>query len=483
MADAESPRKRLQEEATCSVCLDFFTDPVTIDCGHNFCRACIEKCWRNSPTDAACPECRERVQQPSLKPNRLLANMVEIAKELSFLGSKEVKAEGRGEKVCETHQEPLKLFCKDDEAAICVVCDRSKEHRDHNVVPLQEAAQEYKDLIHHRLEILRKEREEIMAFKVERETEIQALLEQLKARKEKTVVHFQQLRQFLVEQEKLFMAQMEEVEKKIAMKRDEQVAKISELLLSLERMMQEMAEKRQQSVSELLQDIKCTLKRCEKNTFEKSVVYFSPALRWRISDVWDMNFFLEGSMKQFQDTLVSGLQLKKANILLNPYTANPQVILSEDFRSASLQKHRQDLPDNPERFDRLKCVLGCEGFTAGRHYWEVSVGNEGAWAVGVARESVRRKGMINFGSEEGIWNMGRWNSAYRASDSPDCSPLSLSKEPKRIRVSLNYEGRVLAFHDADTATLIYTYSVAPFSGETLFPFFWVWGKAHLTLSP
>ncbi|CAM5098174.1 unnamed protein product [Natator depressus] len=137
---AVSPVESLQEEATCPLCLEYFTDPVTLECGHNLCRACIAQCWEGPDTAASCPQCRETVQQGNLRPNRQLANVVEIAKRLSFQAA---KAAGGGG-VCGEHQEALKLFCEEDQTPICVVCDRSRAHRTHTVVPIQEAAQEYK---------------------------------------------------------------------------------------------------------------------------------------------------------------------------------------------------------------------------------------------------------------------------------------------------------------------------------------------------
>ncbi|KFV16674.1 Tripartite motif-containing protein 7, partial [Pterocles gutturalis] len=35
----------LPSEASCSICSEYFRDPVSIHCGHNFCRACITRCW------------------------------------------------------------------------------------------------------------------------------------------------------------------------------------------------------------------------------------------------------------------------------------------------------------------------------------------------------------------------------------------------------------------------------------------------------
>lgn len=130
----------LQDEATCSVCLEFFKDPVSIECGHNFCRACIIKSWKDLEMDFPCPQCREVFQQKSFRPNRQLANMSEIISQFTLRGAKGAEEDG----LCVKHREALKLYCKDDRRTICVVCDRSREHRPHAVVPVDEASEEYK---------------------------------------------------------------------------------------------------------------------------------------------------------------------------------------------------------------------------------------------------------------------------------------------------------------------------------------------------
>nr|XP_020633691.1 thaicobrin-like [Pogona vitticeps] len=188
-------------------------------------------------------------------------------------------------------------------------------------------------------------------------------------------------------------------------------------------------------------------------------------------------------MKQFRDSLLPGSQLQKANVTLDPMTANPCLFLSEDRKSVRYEFRWQDLHDNPERFNNQLYVLGCEGFRAGRHYWEVTVGSEGNWAVGVARKSVRRKGFVEWITKEGIWALGRWRSKYRASNLSVETCLSLSEKLRRIQVSLNYEGGQVSFHDADTGSHLYTFSGASFSGETLLPFFHVAGRGPITISP
>uniref|UniRef100_UPI00109F5488 butyrophilin subfamily 1 member A1-like n=1 Tax=Podarcis muralis TaxID=64176 RepID=UPI00109F5488 len=176
-----------------------------------------------------------------------------------------------------------------------------------------------------------------------------------------------------------------------------------------------------------------------------------------------------------------------ANVTLDPDTAHPELILSEDQKSVRLGDKPQALPDNPERFSHDICVLGREGFTAGRHFWEINVESGEYWALGVARKSVERKDYFNFSPTWGIWAVwksgGDLGGEYWACISPVSSLLSLSEEPRRIRVTLDYEGGRVSFSDADSGAELYTFSGASFSGETLLPFFHLLdNKTHLSIS-
>nr|XP_008107421.1 PREDICTED: zinc finger protein RFP [Anolis carolinensis] len=303
MASGDS-MKKLCLELACPICLEYFKEPVMIiSCGHHFCQSCLDQCWEGK--EASCPQCREKVQEGDIRPNRQLANLVEIAKEL---GSQKAEEKGR---VCQRHQEPLKLFCKNHEAPICVVCDRSKEHKNHKVIPLDEASKEYKDQIGNLLETLKKEREKILACKADAARESQDVLGKIQREKDKAVAAFRLMYQFLEEQEKILLAKMEEVEKEISAKGDEHLARLSEELSSLSKLIQEMEEKHQQPASELLQDIKSVLQGYkEKEKFEIPVA-FPPSLKWNILDICDINPFLEGIMKPFKDSLESGLHQQK----------------------------------------------------------------------------------------------------------------------------------------------------------------------------
>ncbi|XP_008103861.1 E3 ubiquitin-protein ligase TRIM7 [Anolis carolinensis] len=466
-------------EITCSVCLEYFKDPVTLECGHNFCQSCVTQYWEKSDTqETSCPQCREKVQQRNLKSNWYLANIIEITKKRPQ-GQK--RAEDQ-ERVCGKHQEPLKLFCKDDGTPICCVCDRSKEHKDHTVIPVEEAAQEYKELMSVRQDILEKEKEKNLIYKAETNKEAQALLKQIEEKMEKTLEESTQVRQFLEEQEKHIQVQMEELKKQITRKRDEHLVLLSRKVSSLESLIQKMKEKCQHPPVELLQDVGSILQRSEeKKIFEKRVA-FLPKLKWKVWEFCDLNSGLSAVMKQFRGTLLPKLELQKANVSLDPDTACSYLVVSEDHQRVRWEAKNQDVPDNPERFNPRAYVLGHEGFTKGRHFWEVVVETEGGWSVGVAKKSVRRKGRVTVSPKEGIWALGNWAGSYRAIIHPSNSALSLTGKIKRVRVCLNCDVNQLAFYNADTGDQIYKLSNVPFIGETVVPFFNVGRGGQLKVS-
>ncbi|XP_050777263.1 butyrophilin subfamily 1 member A1-like isoform X1 [Gopherus flavomarginatus] len=168
-------------------------------------------------------------------------------------------------------------------------------------------------------------------------------------------------------------------------------------------------------------------------------------------------------------------------VTLDPDSANPYLILSKDQKRVRLEGVDKKLLANHEGFRYSPCVLASEGFTSGRHYWGVKVGSKGGWAVGVARESVRRKeGVVILKPEEGIWAVERqWWGEFWALTSP-MTLLSLSRKPEKIRVSLDYEEGLVEFFDADNVKPFYAFRSVSFTGEKIFPFFRVGGAgAHL----
>ncbi|XP_063152449.1 butyrophilin subfamily 1 member A1-like isoform X2 [Candoia aspera] len=181
------------------------------------------------------------------------------------------------------------------------------------------------------------------------------------------------------------------------------------------------------------------------------------------------------------DVINSGCLLCKAYVTLDPDTAHPKLVLSEDRKSMVLGNKPRITFHCCKTFDQCLFVLGHKKFKSGRYYWEVTVGNEDGWGLGVARASVRRKGIVPIDPAEGIWAMAKWGDHCTVLLPPHFPILPISWDLKRIRVSLNYTGGRLSFFDADRGILLFAFSGASFSGESLHPFFWLWGKAQLSL--
>uniref|UniRef100_A0A8D0HA71 B30.2/SPRY domain-containing protein n=1 Tax=Sphenodon punctatus TaxID=8508 RepID=A0A8D0HA71_SPHPU len=229
---------------------------------------------------------------------------------------------------------------------------------------------------------------------------------------------------------------------------------------------------------------KLLLSRYKKEKFDNPGV-FSPEFKEAIWESSQRNPFLKIIVEHFRDTLSPGHHWKKANVTLDPSTANPNLVLTEKQKSVRWGDTHQKLPSNPLRYDSWPCVLGCERFTSGRHYWEVEVevGGDKHWIVGVARASVQRKGEISLSPEEGIWAIQQLRQDEYQATTSCATQLSMSSPPRRIRVYLDYAVGKVAFLNADTMIPIFTFPPAAFFGETIHPWFGVGKGTRLRLCP
>ncbi|XP_035871670.1 butyrophilin subfamily 3 member A3-like [Phyllostomus discolor] len=173
-----------------------------------------------------------------------------------------------------------------------------------------------------------------------------------------------------------------------------------------------------------------------------------------------------------------------ADVFLDPDTAHPNLHVSEDKRSLQWADTWQNLPENPNRFQGIYCVLGCESFMSGRHFWEVEVGNRVQWRIGVCREDVRRKDGDKMVPENGFWTVElNPGSDYRALTNPK-TPLTDVSPPGRVGVFLDCELGQVSFYNALDGSHIFTFPPTYFSGP-LRPVFGIWEKdpTPLTICP
>ncbi|XP_043942106.1 zinc-binding protein A33-like [Protopterus annectens] len=145
-----------EEFLTCPVCLELFIKPVILDCGHNFCKSCIEKVWDSSDKVPDCPECRKEFKTRKYTVNWLLAKQVEAVRlRTGSTDGNSVVGQPLNTAFCEQHEEKLKLFCREDETLVCIICRDSAKHAGHSFLPVGEAASLHRHLFIQGLELYR----------------------------------------------------------------------------------------------------------------------------------------------------------------------------------------------------------------------------------------------------------------------------------------------------------------------------------------
>ncbi|XP_043390679.1 butyrophilin subfamily 2 member A1 isoform X6 [Chelonia mydas] len=156
------------------------------------------------------------------------------------------------------------------------------------------------------------------------------------------------------------------------------------------------------------------------------------------------------------------------DITLNPDTAHPNLSISKDKKFTHEAQPQKVLP-TPERFDSTVCVLGCEGFSSGKHYWEVDVRNSTDWDLGVARKSIERKGKLSLCPTKGFWVLVCSGRDYWAKTDP-WTRVIVQKKPKKIGVYLSYQEGLVTFFNVTDMSVLFTFNDCSFSGE-VYPFF------------
>ncbi|XP_069483494.1 E3 ubiquitin-protein ligase TRIM39-like isoform X2 [Ambystoma mexicanum] len=249
---AGTPNQILQDEARCPICLDFFTDPVMTGCVHNFCRACITQYWECQADTFPCPQCRKPFVSKKLKPNRLLVSVVEAAKQMMS----EARVPQDSSNLCEVHKEELKLYCRDDERAICTICDRSRDHRDHRVIPLEEASEDYKQIFQTFLEPLRMKCKDLIKLKWRDEQRITNLKAEIGEQRIYIKMEMEKLHQQLNDEEEVLLHRLQEAEASLSIIHTNVIEKMSDEIINRHEFIVKIETKCQQPAKEFIKDAK-----------------------------------------------------------------------------------------------------------------------------------------------------------------------------------------------------------------------------------
>uniref|UniRef100_A0A8C9DLZ6 E3 ubiquitin-protein ligase TRIM17 n=1 Tax=Prolemur simus TaxID=1328070 RepID=A0A8C9DLZ6_PROSS len=453
--DAVELARKLKEEATCSICLDYFNDPVMTSCGHNFCRECIQMSWekakgkkgrRRRKGSFACPECRETSPHRNLRPNRLLTKVAEMARQHPGLQRQDL---------CRLHQEPLKLFCEDDQRPICVVCREAKEHRLHRARPLDEAAQDYKLKLEKDMEYLREEMSKTGNLQAKEEQALDEWQNKVRRRRERIVLEFAKVGLCLAEEERRLLQALKEEEEETASRLQESKALLAQQSHSLEMLLLQLEDWSQREPLQMLQV-------CGRGSNSFSIRYpevVPPAVLRTVCRVPGEIAVL----KSFQE-----------DVVLDPTSAYPYLLLYESRQRCYLSCPPEGTEFyNKDRFVAYPCVVGQKTFSSGRHYWEVGMNLTGdaLWALGVCRDNVSRKDRVPKCPENGFWVVQlSKGTKYLCTTMAAPTPVTLTEPPSHMGIFLDFEAGEVSFYSVNDGSHLHTYSQAAFPGP-LQPFF------------
>ncbi|XP_059190301.1 E3 ubiquitin-protein ligase TRIM21-like [Centropristis striata] len=512
-----------EDQFLCSICLDVFTDPVSTPCGHNFCKTCITGHWDKN-VHCQCPNCKEVFDsRPQLRVNTFISEMAaqfrqSAQQKVSSSSSEQqvskpaevpcdictgtkLKAlksclvclesycethlerhltvsrlkrhqlidpvENLEDRMCPKHDKLLELFCKTDQVCVCMLCTIS-DHMTHDVVPLKEGYE---------------------GKKAELEVEVQQMIQKRRLKIEE-IKHSVELSKEDADREtadgvQVFTALKESVERSQAelidtikekQRKTEKQAEgfIKELEQEISELKKRSTEVEQLSQSEdhlhLLQSF--TSLNAAPPTKDWTEVCIRPSsyegtVRRAVNQLEET---LSKQMKKLFEAELKRVQQSAVDLTLDPDTAHPYLILSDDGKQVKHGDVKKNLPDNPERFDTCVNVLAKQSFSSGRFYYEVQVKGKTEWDLGVVRESINRKGKIRLSPKNGYWTIWLRNeNEYDANAGPPVR-LSLKSRPEKVGVFVDYEEGLVSFYDVDAAALIYSFTGCCFT-EKLYPYF------------
>ncbi|XP_077399579.1 E3 ubiquitin-protein ligase TRIM39-like [Vanacampus margaritifer] len=512
-----------QKQLECPLCEQVLNDPVTTPCGHNFCQACLQRRWGDSE-DCSCPACDKAfATRPEISVNAAFKELADTFKRMTLgpssslppqdgevpcdvcaaasLQVRAVKsclvcltsychahleahrsvttlmahrlmapAADLRERLCGQHNQLLELFCWDEQQCVCRFCTES-QHKGHHVVPIDEESAERKV----QMKTTQADFEQKIQERQNKVEEIQNALKlsNISAANEKTKNKhlFARLISLAEERREAVDAEVEQSQRASEQRADGLVGELCREIAELQSKNAELAKLMDTDDHlHLLQRFpSLTLPPLTREWAEISLhpEHCVGTSRRALSQ---MIAALRSELEVLKTDELKSMQSYAVDVELDPDTAHPNISLLDNGKRVGRAEQTRVVPDNPQRFDPVICVLAKRGYLSGRFYFQVEVGTKTFWDVGVVKESVNRKGLITSKPENGFWTMRlRGGDEYRALDSPSIL-LTFNVKPRTVGVFTDYEGGTVSFFDVDARSNIYTFTGCVFS-ERVFPFF------------
>ncbi|XP_062950897.1 tripartite motif-containing protein 64C-like [Cynocephalus volans] len=238
-----------QSELTCSICINYFIDPVTINCGHSFCRPCLYLCWEEAQTSMCCPECREISEKPDFKTNIALKRLASLARQ-----ARPCHVDSSKDQICVAHKEAKGLFCEVDRNLLCGPCSESLEHRAHSHSSIECAAEEYRvEKFLKKMDTIRKMTQEMQNHLNQETSKIHSLAHYVALQKVTIKIQCQKIHLFLHEEEQLHLETIDRDAAETFQQLRSSEVRMTQQKEHLEEMHRELAETCQKPAAELLQ--------------------------------------------------------------------------------------------------------------------------------------------------------------------------------------------------------------------------------------
>nr|XP_014353096.1 PREDICTED: E3 ubiquitin-protein ligase TRIM17-like [Latimeria chalumnae] len=248
---SKAAKVNLEEDLTCSICHEIFTDPVTLQFGHNFCKNITDSLKKKSEAqpEGICSEHEEKLKLFCLGDQELICVICQTSKKhqkapstanlkinitlRNITDSLKKKSEAQPEGICSKREEKLKRFCLKDHELMSLICQTSKKHQNHKCCPIKEAALDYKEEVNPAVKRLPEIQEKLSKVKEECRKQLNHIQDQTEKTEKQIKEDFIKLHQFLHEEERNLLANLKKEEEEKEQKMQEKIKSISEEITSL----------------------------------------------------------------------------------------------------------------------------------------------------------------------------------------------------------------------------------------------------------